>query len=170
MRNNGFSLVELLIVLSVMAALIAAMIPIGMNAIRKAKAVKVARNLKSLAQTAQNIIMINGIDELDTKDNIYNYAKNATSDYEMRIVDTGNGDAYIWSVYKGNDVSATTVCEILPNVIYTEEDLSITSSVEISGNGGTYVVRSNYKLKTSSTANVYVPGNSLCYSLYAVSY
>jgi len=59
-RGKGFSLVELLIVLAVIAALIAVVTPIGMNAMRKSAAVAVARDLKTLSQAFANKIYLDG--------------------------------------------------------------------------------------------------------------
>ncbi|AKI97248.1 type II secretion system protein [Kosmotoga pacifica] len=57
-RKKGFSLIEMLIVLSVMAALIATITPVAMNAIRKAKAIQVAYNLKVLVTGMENKILL----------------------------------------------------------------------------------------------------------------
>lgn len=59
-RKTGFSLVELLIVLAVIAAFIAVVTPIGMNAMRKSAAVSVARDLKTLSQAFANKIYLDG--------------------------------------------------------------------------------------------------------------
>ena len=48
-RKEGFSLVELMIVLAVIAALISTITPIAMNAVRKAEALQVAMNFRVLA-------------------------------------------------------------------------------------------------------------------------
>ncbi len=55
-RKRGFSLVELLIVLAVIAALIATITPVALNAIRKAQATKVAQNIKTLASSFRKTI------------------------------------------------------------------------------------------------------------------
>ncbi|TYB84130.1 MAG: type II secretion system protein [Kosmotoga sp.] len=58
-RKEGFSLVELLIVLAVMAALIATITPVALNAIRKARATKVAQDLQALASSFENYVYVN---------------------------------------------------------------------------------------------------------------
>ena len=60
-RKKGFSLVELLIVLAVMAALIATITPVALNAIKKSKATQVAQNIKTLASALENAAYVNGI-------------------------------------------------------------------------------------------------------------
>jgi len=162
MKSKGFSLVELLIVLSVMAALIAVMIPIGMNAIRKAKAVKVARNLKSLAETTQNTIMINGF-TADIIDNLYDYTSDIPGDYKLRIFNTGDGSVYISSLYTGTDVSTITVCEMVPDINYANADyeLSFENKGYFYSEIPTYV-RTKYP--------VLAPLNSIYYSLVMSEY
>ena len=59
-RKEGFSLVELLIVLAVMAALIATITPVALNAIRKAKATQVGQNMKTLASAFENYVYVEG--------------------------------------------------------------------------------------------------------------
>ena len=59
-RKSGFSLVELLIVLAVMAALIATITPVALNAIKKAKATQVGQNLKTLSSSFENALYVNG--------------------------------------------------------------------------------------------------------------
>ncbi len=59
-RKKGFSLVELLIVLAVIAALIATITPVAMNAIRKSQATKVVQNMKTLASSFENYVYVNG--------------------------------------------------------------------------------------------------------------
>ncbi|TYB84129.1 MAG: type II secretion system protein [Kosmotoga sp.] len=162
MRHRGFSLVELLIVLSVMAALIAVMIPIGMNAIRKAKAVKVARNLKSLAETTQNTIMINGL-TADIIDNLYDYTSDIPGDYKLRIFNTGDGSVYICSLYTGTDVSTITLCEMLPDINYANDEYKIMTV----NRGYFYVDRPSY-VRTDSP--VLAPLNSIYYSLVLTEY
>jgi len=59
-RKRGFSLVELLIVLAVIAALIATITPVAMNAIRKSQATKVVQNMKTLASSFESYVYVNG--------------------------------------------------------------------------------------------------------------
>ncbi|MCD6160192.1 MAG: type II secretion system protein, partial [Kosmotoga sp.] len=53
-ERKGFSLVELLIVLAVIAVLISILSITALNTIRKAKAVAVAQNLKTLSMGFEN--------------------------------------------------------------------------------------------------------------------
>jgi general secretion pathway protein G len=162
MRNDGFSLVELLIVLSVMAALIAAMIPIGMNAIRKSKAVKVARNLKSLAETAQNILMIEGLNRVKDMNNLNDYAENITEGYQLRIFDSGLGTINIYSLYAKTDVSTKMVSQILPGVQYLNEPVKITLPLQ---NDGYYYFDTTKKTINTIGNITIVPKKMLSYDI-----
>ncbi len=55
-RREGFTLVELLIVMAVIAALMGALVPVAINAINHAKATRVAENLRSILSTAQQYV------------------------------------------------------------------------------------------------------------------
>ena len=52
-RKEGFTLVELLIVMAVIAALMGALVPVAMSAIKHANATRVAENMRSLLTAAQ---------------------------------------------------------------------------------------------------------------------
>jgi len=52
-RREGFTLVELLIVMAVIAALMGALIPVAINAINHANATRIAENLQSLVTQVQ---------------------------------------------------------------------------------------------------------------------
>ncbi len=56
--RNGFSLVELLIVLAVVAMLISVITPLGINAIRKSRAIAISKDLKALSKTFVNKIYL----------------------------------------------------------------------------------------------------------------
>ncbi len=88
-RKRGFSLVELLIVLAVIAALIATITPVALNAIRKAQATKVAQNMKTLAAAIENAAYVNGYDAANGR--IYKDASKGTltiSDLGRDVDDT----------------------------------------------------------------------------------
>jgi len=95
-RKRGFSLVELLIVLAVIAALIATITPVALNAIQKAKATKVGQNLKTLASAFENYVYVGGsapasLDEIgrdiDSKMYTVYYAYSQTSgDYTVTVL------------------------------------------------------------------------------------
>ena len=59
-KKKGFSMIELLIVLSIIAALIALIVPIAMNASQKARATEIAKNMKTLADSIERIALTDG--------------------------------------------------------------------------------------------------------------
>ena len=114
MRKKGFSLVELLIVLAVMAALIATITPVALNAIRKAKATQVAQNLKTLASAFENMLYVEGrtpttISSLarDIDDNKYGIAWAASS---------GTYTVVVWAI---GEVSSEALTGVLSDAHYT---------------------------------------------------
>ncbi len=104
-RKRGFSLVELLIVLAVIAALIATITPVALNAIRKAQATKVAQNIKTLASALENAAYVNGISSNQIKrDSSNTFAGSADISYLGRDIDSGNYG--VWYKYDNGKVNA----------------------------------------------------------------
>ena len=116
-RKRGFSLVELLIVLAVIAALIATITPVALNAIRKAKATQVAQNLKTLASAVENKAYVDGSSALTSTLSISLLARDVkVEDYGAYIL-PGTGGSYTVSVfYVGADSDFTSVKAVLDNV------------------------------------------------------
>jgi len=122
-RRKGFSLVELLIVLAVIAALIATITPVALNAIRKAQATKVAQNIKTLASAIENAAYVNGIDNSD-------FIKKSTSgDLTITIADLGrdiDSDNYgVWYRHEGEGRFKVSV--------FTKESVDFTTSKGVLG-------------------------------------
>lgn len=108
-RKRGFTFIELLIVLAVIAALLASITPVAMNAIRKAKAIQVAFNLKVLAGGIQNKLLLDhelpsNISEIGRDIDTQNYG----------IAYTYSGGHYVVVVFTTEEVTFDTVHEILP--------------------------------------------------------
>ncbi len=116
-RKNGFSLVELLIVLAVIAALIAVVTPIALNAIAKAKATQVAENLKTIGGAIENSIYVDGMSGITTGSDLTlsNFVKDVQSGYTAQVNTTATAGQYTVSVSgPGSDeVNTTTIGEIL---------------------------------------------------------
>jgi prepilin-type N-terminal cleavage/methylation domain-containing protein len=107
--RKGFSLVELLIVLAVIATLIAVATPLALNSIRKAKATAVANDLKTIAKgLTASVYLSDGIPS-----SINELGRNVSQDYGV----AWNRDEGIFDfvVFTNRDVDTTTLKSILPN-------------------------------------------------------
>ncbi len=128
-KREGFTLVELLIVMAVIAALLATLTPVAVNAVKKAKATQVVSNLRSLAAAAQQYIYTE---------------QNAPSDIDTLVsegyIDRNPGDAYSLEVSGPDDEGRYTI-----EAQYTGGDVDIARaqdvdpSVKKEGNNLTYV-------------------------------
>ena len=113
-RKEGFSLVELLIVLAVMAALIATITPVALNAIRKAKATQVAQNLKTLASAFENAVYVNG----EAPDSLSSLARDIdTSNYGLGY--TESSGTYTVVVFTKEEVTLSQVTAVLAGAANT---------------------------------------------------
>jgi len=108
-RGKGFSLVELLIVLSVVAALIAVIAPIGTNTLRKSAAVSVARDLKMLSNAFSNKIYLDG----DLPESIDELGRNVDSTSFGAAWKENEDGEYIYFVFTNREVDFESVSEIL---------------------------------------------------------
>jgi general secretion pathway protein G len=108
-RKEGFSLVELMIVLAVIAALISTITPIAMNAVRKAEALQVAMNFRVLALSMESSLILNK----SVPDNINELGRDIdTENYGIAYHDDGEG-TYKIAVFTTDDVHFDTLHENL---------------------------------------------------------
>jgi len=111
--KKGFTLVELLIVLAVIAALMAVATPMALNAVRQAKASQVAQNLNALKTSVEQYFFSEK--KVPTKiADLQNYVSNFDSiskSYRLRYQDglSTTGNATVVVVYDGVDVSPAAV-------------------------------------------------------------
>jgi general secretion pathway protein G len=110
-RKKGFSLVELLIVLAVMAALIATITPVALNAIRKSQATKVGQNIKTLASAFENALYVNGT----LPSSLSSLGRDIDSDKYGIFYTTTNG-AYTVAVITSEDVDQTTLAGVIQDI------------------------------------------------------
>jgi len=119
-RNEGFTLVELLIVLAVIAALLAIVTPVAVRAVSRAKATQVASTLRNIAAAVQQYYYTEAEDATEVtvstlKDK--GYITGNVSNYE--IVDS-NGSSpvdfrnttHFWVIYNGGGVNAEDVWKV----------------------------------------------------------
>ena len=108
-RGKGFSLVELLIVLAVIAALIAVVTPIGIKAMRKSAAVAVARDLKTLSQSFANKIYLDG----ELPQTINELGRNVDSSLFGAAWKIGEDGEYNYFVFTNREADFETVSGVL---------------------------------------------------------
>ncbi|MGC9322135.1 MAG: type II secretion system protein [Kosmotogaceae bacterium] len=127
-RKKGFSLVELLIVLAVIAALIATITPVAMNAIRKSQATKVAQNIKTLASSFENYLYVEGSDNVPTEGQIKTLGRDIDQDaYNLAYTETTN-DGFTVYVWTNEDAHYDTLKSAVSDIIRdSDTDLNLPS-------------------------------------------
>ena len=120
--KKGYTLVELLIVLAVIAALMAVATPMALNAVRTARASQVAQNLSNIVTAVENYVNVEqelpgDIGDLVSK----NYLSSEPNDYTIAATPAGatwdNGQIKFIVIYDGGDVTVEDVHKQNPNVI-----------------------------------------------------
>jgi general secretion pathway protein G len=119
-RKEGFSLVELMIVLAVIAALISTITPIAMNAVRKAEALQVAMNFRVLALSMESSLILNrsvpdNINELGRDIDTDNYGIAYDEDkgtYKIAVFTTDNVH---FDTLHENLTAATNTTDVIPD-------------------------------------------------------
>ncbi len=120
MRSQGFTLMELLIVMFVIAALIAALVPMGVHAIKEARMTTIALNLSELSRAAMQEFYFSGKNDitLGSLKGYFNSGNGTLADYAVKTSDEGTYvEVFIW--YTGSDMTATGIRRILPSVVAT---------------------------------------------------
>ena len=110
-RKEGFSLVELLIVLAVMAALIAMITPVALNAIRKAKATQVGQNMKTLASAFENYVYVEG----EVPSSLSDLGRDIDGS-QYAVYYTENTGDYTVVVLTNQDVNASALQDIISDI------------------------------------------------------
>lgn len=134
-KKEGFTLVELLIVLAVIAALLAIVTPVAVNAVRRAKATQVASTLRNIAAAAQQYYYteekIPTMDDLtgeSTSANGKKYVTGDVSDYD--IVSTASPNVF-WVIYTGTAVDPEQVSAVWEEATNTGAPASATIGVKV---------------------------------------
>jgi len=117
--KKGFTLVELLIVLAVIAALMAVATPMALNAVRTARASQVAQNLSNIVTAVENYVNVEqelpgDIGDLVSK----NYLSTEPASYTVNPTTwSSDGQATVTVTYDRGDVTVDDVKKQNPNVI-----------------------------------------------------
>ncbi|PHJ14061.1 N-terminal cleavage protein [Fervidobacterium sp. SC_NGM5_G05] len=133
--RKGFTLVELLIVLAVIAALMAVATPLALNAVKNAKASQVAqnfRNIKSAVENYFNTEKPTNLATLSINDLKKGYLSSVPAGFSVGVT-VGTGGTYnVTITYSGKDVDADKVrANGMPEVQgNTGADLTLTFSLQ----------------------------------------
>jgi len=119
--KKGFTLVELLIVLAVIAALMSVATPTALNAVKTAKASQVAQNLRNIMTAIENYVNTEqgfpeNIDELVSSNYLSSKPDNYTINAYPTPVNWTGGQEKAIVTYDGGDVTADDVHKQNPNV------------------------------------------------------
>ena len=102
-KREGFTLVELLIVMAVIAALMGALVPVAISAINHANATRVAENLQSLVTQVQQ----------------YAYSNHAIPSTTNLATSVSGGNISDYVIYGGNSLSTlSTTTSIATSLTY----------------------------------------------------
>ncbi len=122
--RGAFTIIELLIVLAVIAALISAMVPIVIRAIDEAKALTVANNLSQISTAVMqdfylNHEIVSNIGDLspyfgDQSKLLNKYALSITNSSTLITIN-------IW--YAGGDITASNVQKYSPSIVATQNNV-----------------------------------------------
>ena len=119
--KKGFSLVELLIVLVIFAALIAIVTPIALNALSKAKATQIAENIIQIRNSSLEYILLN--DEISEDTYLKDLVRGSIDDYILYYyIENGVLQEYIQ--YDKNDFNIDQIHNLLLDANYLEETIN----------------------------------------------
>ncbi|MEN6516172.1 MAG: type II secretion system protein [Fervidobacterium sp.] len=148
--KKGFTLVELLIVLAVRAALMAVATPMALNAVKQAKASQVAQNLNAL-KTSVEQYFFSEKQIPKTINDLKNYVSNFDSisgSYRLKYKDglSTTGNATVVVVYDGVDVS--------PAAVANQFNLAGTVTIASLNYDGNYSIKSSADSLPGATITV----------------
>ncbi len=122
-RKEGFTLVELLIVMAVIAALMGALVPVALNAVRQANATRIAENLRAIQTAVQNYVYSERPAETPTLSDLKN------SRYLSGNVNTTDYDIYYKTSSGWNDDAQSFTGVATAVVVYKTSDTNLQKAV-----------------------------------------
>jgi general secretion pathway protein G len=132
--SKGFSLVELLIVLAVIAALIAVVTPLSLNAMRRATAVRIAYNMKALSKAMDQHFYLGGISSLENM-TIGDLGRNVDGQ-NWGVLYVPGTDYSVAYIFTRDDLHFDTLRNILPAVTRVTPGETLTGFYEMAGGLG----------------------------------
>ncbi len=133
--KKGFTLVELLIVLAVIAALLSVATPLALNAVKKAKASQVAQNFRAIKSAVENWFNTNNPDDptsLDVDNDLKGKYLNSIPDgFTVTVADSGSGVYTVTIEYTKNDIALADVQKSgMPEVTQDGNNLKLTFDLQ----------------------------------------
>lgn len=134
--RKGFTLVELLIVLAVIAALMAVATPLALNAVKNAKASQVAQNFRNIKSAVENMFNTekpaNPTASITMNELVNSKYLNASpANFSVSAKEGAAGTYNVTIKYSGNDVELKRVqANGLGDVKQNGNDLELTFSVQ----------------------------------------
>ena len=127
---RGFTLIEVLIVLAVIAALLAIVTPIALDAVAQAKAAQVAANFRNIRAAVEAYFYTTGATPNDLNDLVSKgYLSSAPQKFSINIVDTTSDATITIKIHSTETADATRVRQFLPEVIGTSGDMTLYATV-----------------------------------------
>jgi len=129
--KEGFTLVELLIVLAVIAALLATVTPVAINAVKKAKATQVAANLRNIKSAVEQCVTVEATTEstCNSLDDLYEehyLNKEVDDNYSLSLsAPDENGNIEGAVCYTGGDVDQNRVHGIYEEAEASGDDICV---------------------------------------------
>ena len=130
--RKGFTLVELLIVLAVIAALMAVATPLALNAVKNAKASQVAQNFRNIKAAFENYFNTEKSTptDLDTLKNA-GYLSSVPENFKLSVDGPTGGEYKVTITYEGKDVDVDKVKQNgVPEATKEGENITYTFRVQ----------------------------------------
>jgi prepilin-type N-terminal cleavage/methylation domain-containing protein len=135
--KKGFTLVELLIVLAVIAALLSVATPLALNAVKKAKASQVAQNFRAIKSAVENWFNTESPSDLTSFSTSTlvnnNYINSFPEGFNVTITaKTGEPGVYTVTIeYTKNDIGLDDVKKSgMPEITKNENNLTLTFDLQ----------------------------------------
>jgi prepilin-type N-terminal cleavage/methylation domain-containing protein len=135
--KKGFTLVELLIVLAVIAALLSVATPLALNAVKKAKASQVAQNFRAIKAAVENWFNTESPSDLTSFSTSTlvnnNYINSFPEGFNVTITaKTGEPGVYTVTIeYTKNDIGLDDVKKSgMPEITKNENNLTLTFDLQ----------------------------------------
>ncbi|WP_448375302.1 type II secretion system protein [Fervidobacterium sp.] len=131
--RKGFTLVELLIVLAVIAALMSVATPLALNAVKTAKASQVAQNFRNIKSAFENYFNMEKPSDpttLSLNSLVPGYLSTAPNSYTLTVASAGSGAYTVTITYGGGDVDKQKVKDNYPDVNITGDNPVLSFTVQ----------------------------------------